>query len=454
MLATATAAAPSTTGSVTGITVDLPGGTGYTLPVVTINGDGTGATATAYGSVEAVTLQFDQPTGYKMPLVEFELPDDPNGVQATGHVVCADPNQACQPPDDVTTVTPVSVVVDNPGSGYAIAPKVYILDGTRADPIRPGGTGVTASSTLAITYVLMDTFGSGYTQGTTSVAIAEYNPVDAGAGAMASATVEVGAITGIAVTTPGSGYVTPGGIRKFIDPLPGLCDPAGVAAPSCPTDGSKYIPLAVSDTTTYTDTDTYEIALVQFRMSYSSDLKDPSTGVPVGTLTRGYVQIDTGSVPGSQQVPLMNELLNGNLVDTGFVGVTPPQYLGPIIAATKDKPVRIVFHNLLPTTGAGGNLFLPVDTTVMGSGPGPVAQPATVDNGTVLDDARNPHCGESKVGCFSDNRATLHLHGGITPWISDGTPHQWITPAGEGHGLAGGRQRGERPGHECLPGRR
>ena len=29
------------------------------------------------------------------------------------------------------------------------------------------------------------------------------------------------------------------------------------------------------------------------------------------------------------------------------------------------------------------------------------------------------------------NRATLHLHGGNTPWISDGTPHQWITPAGE-----------------------
>ena len=33
--------------------------------------------------------------------------------------------------------------------------------------------------------------------------------------------------------------------------------------------------------------------------------------------------------------------------------------------------------------------------------------------------------------CYADNRATLHLHGGITPWISDGTPHQWITPAGE-----------------------
>ena len=42
-------------------------------------------------------------------------------------------------------------------------------------------------------------------------------------------------------------------------------------------------------------------------------------------------------------------------------------------------------------------------------------------------------CGEypKPTECFAENRATLHLHGGITPWISDGTPHQWTTPAGE-----------------------
>ena len=32
---------------------------------------------------------------------------------------------------------------------------------------------------------------------------------------------------------------------------------------------------------------------------------------------------------------------------------------------------------------------------------------------------------------YTENRAEIHLHGGATPWISDGTPHQWITPAGE-----------------------
>ncbi len=59
------------------------------------------------------------------------------------------------------------------------------------------------------------------------------------------------------------------------------------------------------------------------------------------------------------------------MVDTGYFGVTPPQYLGPIIAATKNKPVRIVFRNLLPT-GSDGDLFLPVDSTLMGSGMGPM----------------------------------------------------------------------------------
>ena len=60
-----------------------------------------------------------------------------------------------------------------------------------------------------------------------------------------------------------------------------------------------------------------------------------------------------------------------------------------------------------------------------------MADPA--DQNSVLDEVRNPKCTQAPKDamCFKDNRATLHLHGGITPWISDGTPHQWITPAGE-----------------------
>ncbi len=55
------------------------------------------------------------------------------------------------------------------------------------------------------------------------------------------------------------------------------------------------------------------------------------------------------------------------------------------------------------------------------------------DLGSVSDAVRNPMCAMNPkpAGCFTENRATLHLHGGITPWISDGTPHHWITPADE-----------------------
>ncbi len=55
------------------------------------------------------------------------------------------------------------------------------------------------------------------------------------------------------------------------------------------------------------------------------------------------------------------------------------------------------------------------------------------DQGTVTDGVRNPMCGETPKprDLLLGEPGHLHLHGGITPWISDGTPHQWITPAGE-----------------------
>ena len=57
-------------------------------------------------------------------------------------------------------------------------------------------------------------------------------------------------------------------------------------------------------------------------------------------------------------------------VNNAGADVAPIHYLGPIIVASRDRPVRIKFTNKLPT-GAGGNLFIPVDTTYMGAGAGP-----------------------------------------------------------------------------------
>ena len=124
---------------------------------------------------------------------------------------------------------------------------------------------------------------------------------------------------------------------------------------------------------------------------------------------RAYVQVETPSWvaahPGvSQHVPLENELLDGTIEAVMIdgqqaYGVTSPQWLGPVILATKNKPVRVVFRNLLPN-GADGDLFLPTDSTLMGSGMGPMGLPDPVDEGTVMDEVRNPdlHRGAQVAG--------------------------------------------------------
>ncbi len=186
------------------------------------------------------------------------------------------------------------------------------------------------------------------------------------------------------------------GMRKFVDSLPGL-------GASGANNLGQYIPVAFADTTTYTDSDYYEIALVDYREQMHSDLPP--------TRLRGYVQLETpANITVSQHITLT--YLNGSpILDTHgqpVIAVDKPHYLGPLIIAQKNLPVRVKFTNYLHT-GTQGDLFIPVDTTAMGAGTGPLG-------GTEL---------------YTENRATLHLHGGLTPWISDGTPHQWTTPAGE-----------------------
>ncbi len=173
------------------------------------------------------------------------------------------------------------------------------------------------------------------------------------------------------VTDPITGAYVSGGLRKFIDPLP-------------------LIPFAVADTITYPGSDYYEISLVEYTQQMHSDL-------PNKTLLRGYVQTNNGTD------------LNGQ----NTIVPAPVQYLGPLIVATKNRPVRVKFTNKLPLTGSpdqfgqDGNLFIPMDSTVMGAGMAPDGS------------------------AYPQNRGGIHLHGGNTPWISDGTPHQWTTPAGE-----------------------
>jgi spore coat protein A, manganese oxidase len=70
------------------------------------------------------------------------------------------------------------------------------------------------------------------------------------------------------------------------------------------------------------------------------------------------------------------------------------RHLGGVIVATRNKPVRIRFTNMLPSTN-----IIPVDTTVPGANQ-------------------------------AQNRTATHLHGGLVPWISDGGPFDWWSPNG------------------------
>jgi FtsP/CotA-like multicopper oxidase with cupredoxin domain len=193
-------------------------------------------------------------------------------------------------------------------------------------------------------------------------------------------------------------------LRKFVDSLPGLTA-AGM------NNLGQYIPIAVADTAKYSGSDYYEIGIVEYVEKMHSDL-------PKATTLRGYVQLETpANASGSKHVAL--KYPDGspikNLAGIQIYAYDNPHYLGPLISATQGRAVRIKYSNLLPkgtfnpvTLQRNGDLFLPVDETLMGAGLGP-----------------------DGVSKYTQNRAEIHLHGGDTPWISDGTPHQWTVPVGE-----------------------
>lgn len=255
-------------------------------------------------------------------------------------------------------------------------------------PLPIGSVDISATG-----FMIVD-WGTGYSAGTTATISDFYNTPGA-TGATATLTIDptTGSITAITGTAGGSGYVAP--VVTITDPagtgsgalILAKLSPVGVTGgirKFVPTDLLPSLPIAglstglPADTTTFPGSDYYEIALVQYGQQMHADLPP--------TQLRGYVQVPSGSA--------------------ACPSAPTPQYLGPVILAQRDRPVRVKFTNCLPA-GAAGNLQIPTDTTYMGAGNGPDGTP------------------------YSQNRATLHLHGGNTPWISDGTPHQWTAPAGE-----------------------
>jgi FtsP/CotA-like multicopper oxidase with cupredoxin domain len=133
----------------------------------------------------------------------------------------------------------------------------------------------------------------------------------------------------------------------------------------------QYIPLATKHSINFAGqtTDAYDLAATKFNEQMHPDL-------PGKTDFFGYTDLFT----------------------------LDQKYLAGVIVATRGTPVLLTVTNLLPNKH-----ILPVDPTVM-AGP----------NGLT-------------VGNLPVNRIATHLHGGNTPWFSDGTPFQWFTPTGQ-HG--------------------
>jgi spore coat protein A len=131
----------------------------------------------------------------------------------------------------------------------------------------------------------------------------------------------------------------------------------------------QYIPLATKNTINFAgqQTDTYNMAVATFSERMHPDL-------PGKTDFLGYFDLATYD----------------------------QKYLGGAIVATKGRPVLLNVTNKAPNRA-----IIPVDPTIM-AGP----------NGLT-------------VGDLPLNRIATHLHGGLAPWFSDGTPYQWFTPTGQ-----------------------
>ncbi|HET7831552.1 MAG TPA: choice-of-anchor D domain-containing protein, partial [Gallionella sp.] len=197
-------------------------------------------------------------------------------------------------------------------------------------------------------------------------------------------------------------------LRKFVDNLPSI---AGLAPTTTAAAGvGNQIPVAVPEkwvdgNGVTTNDDYYEVAVVEYTQRMHADLAKP-------TRLRGYVQLETPKNAATSKHVALTYPDGTPILDIKGAQVFAydnPHYLGPVIQATRGTAVRMKFTNYLPVGAAkGAQLFIPVDETLAGAGLGP-----------------------DGVTKFTQNRTALHLHGGDSPWISDGTPHQWISPAGE-----------------------
>jgi spore coat protein A, manganese oxidase len=138
---------------------------------------------------------------------------------------------------------------------------------------------------------------------------------------------------------------------------------------------------------------------------FISPLPGLGTGIPIANAiptTRYGIASDLYQLAAVQFQQQMHPDLPSPTRLWGYMDRTTkkPAYLGPIIVAQRGRPTILQMQNTLPNKH-----LLPVDTTLMGADMGAAA-----------------------------NRITVHLHGGLVPWTSDGGPFTWFTPSANGPG--------------------
>jgi spore coat protein A, manganese oxidase len=169
---------------------------------------------------------------------------------------------------------------------------------------------------------------------------------------------------------------TPPLIPKFTVPLHGL--------------GPTGIPVATADTTTFPGSDYYKIVAGEFRQKFHP------------AFDKIYAADYPGGFPGTKLWGYADDVASPN-----------HRYLGGLIIANKNRPVRMQMRNNL-VDGSGNPLLHPV-----------APDPTVMDPSVIIPEF-----------AALENRIAVHIHGGHVPWISDGGPFSWFGTPAPGTGIA------------------
>jgi FtsP/CotA-like multicopper oxidase with cupredoxin domain len=224
---------------------------------------------------------------------------------------------------------------------------------------------------------------------------------------------------------------SPTSIKKFQDALPSLG--TAVVPTSVHTNNlGRYLPVATPNRPglpTYpVSTQTPGLPTPTFSNNFC--LTANSCTTPVALDDYYELQVVDTTQQFSSSLPATTQVRVYNQTGAGGVSVDPPTSMGPIIIARRDVPVRIKLTNNVQK-----DMFLPVDNALMGGGTALATYAGTYNT---LPCVTGPNSPPATIVPVSTRRALIHLHGGNTPWISDGEPHQWITPLND-------------PTASCLP---